>query len=329
MGDRGQSENLVLVARKPCFGLPTGCPSCLPVYIYLKFSGMPFEVCFDTSKPDSEDIPSVEYGDYVAFNSEKGGTIEGLKEDGILDMDSKLLSHSIPEWLAMKAMIDSWLADALAYELWIGSGGSAVRQIYYSDLPWIIGKALHWKQTQAAKQRLGITMSNTAEREAEIFRKATKAYEALSAKLGENNFFFEDRPTSLDAAMLGHTLFVLHALSDSSTLRSQLTRHENLVRYSENLKVEFLEDSSTSVPRSPFEPSTSSMPSRKSAPYGTSKPKSKPKKEKTEEEKAFRRRAKYFLLTQLVAVLVFLTLMGGSEEADIEVDDDEGIDYED
>lgn len=59
-----------------------------------------------------------------------------------------------------------------------------------------------------------------------------------------------------------------------------------------------------------------------------SKPKSKPKKEKTEEEKKFRRRAKYFLATQLVAVLVFLSLLGGSDDSEVELgDDDDVLDY--
>ncbi|KAI8018984.1 Signal peptidase complex catalytic subunit SEC11C [Camellia lanceoleosa] len=59
----------------------------------------------------------------------------------------------------------------------------------------------------------------------------------------------------------------------------------------------------------------------------SSKPKSKPKKEKTEEERKFRRRAKYFLVTQLVVVLVFLSLLGGSDDAEVELDDDDSLNY--
>lgn len=58
-----------------------------------------------------------------------------------------------------------------------------------------------------------------------------------------------------------------------------------------------------------------------------SKPKTKPKKEKTNEEKTFKRRAKYFVGAQLVAVLLFLTLMGRGDDAEVELDDDEGYDY--
>ncbi|XP_019053628.1 PREDICTED: mitochondrial outer membrane import complex protein METAXIN isoform X2 [Nelumbo nucifera] len=271
--DVEKDKELVLVARKACFGLPTACPSCLPVYIYLKLANVPFDLRFNLIHPDS---------------------------------------------------------DAAMYELWLGSDGSVAHKIYYSDLPWPIGKLLYFKQTYAVKQLLGITKVNAERREAEIYRKATIAYEALSTKLGEQTFFFENRPTSLDAIFLGHLLFVLQALPGTSVLRSKLLEQSNLVRYAENFKTEFLEAGSlpSSVPRSPFDPSSTTP--RRTPPSWSSKPKSKPKKEKTEEEKTFRRRAKYFLATQLVAVLVFLSIMGGSDDAELEADDgDDGMDYDD
>jgi hypothetical protein len=57
------------------------------------------------------------------------------------------------------------------------------------------------------------------------------------------------------------------------------------------------------------------------------KPKPKAKKERTEEEKKFRRRTKYFLATQLVAVLVFLSIMGGVDSSELE--DEYDVEYED
>lgn len=53
-----------------------------------------------------------------------------------------------------------------------------------------------------------------------------------------------------------------------------------------------------------------------------SKPKSKPKREETKEEKSFKRRARYFLTAQLVSVVLFVTLLSRVDEADVEVDDD-------
>ncbi|KAF9591514.1 hypothetical protein IFM89_004568 [Coptis chinensis] len=186
----------------------------------------------------------------------------------------------MPEWLSTKAMITSWLGDAVLYELWVGSDGSAVDKIYFSDLLWPIGKIFHFKQTLRAKQVLGITKLNAERR--------------------------EDK--------------------DTSVLRSKPLKHSNLVRYSKNLKMEFSEmgSSSSSVSQPPFEPSSSSTPRRTPSSW-RSNPKPKPKKVKTEEEKAFRRRAKYFLVTQLVAVVIFLSILGGSDEVDVEEDND--LDY--
>ncbi|KAH7671679.1 metaxin protein [Dioscorea alata] len=322
-----KEEGLVLVARKGGFGLPTACPDCLPVYLHLKLAHAQFDLQFDVANPDSDHVPYVECGDYVTFNNEKGGVMESLKEDNIVDLDSKLQSNVIPEWLSTKAMICSWLTVAAQYELWVASDGSVADTIYFSDLSWPIRKALHWKQTQAMKKILGTTTLTAADKEEEIYRKAAKSYEALSWRLGDQPYFFENRPTSVDSMFLGHALFVLHVLPDTSVLRSNLLKHNNLVSYAGNLKAELLEaSSSSSVPRSPFDASTSTP--RRRASQWKSKPKQKPKKEKTEEEKTFRRRAKYFLAAQFVAILVFLSLLGGTNDPELDAGDDE-MAYED
>ncbi|KAL6519271.1 hypothetical protein OROGR_018591 [Orobanche gracilis] len=324
---RGERDGLTLVARKPCFGLPTACPRCLPVYIFLKFSKVPFNLEFNGIRPDSDQIPFVESGDYVAYNNEKGGVVQNLRNDGIVDLDSG--ASGIPEWVSIKAMVDSWLDDAVTYELWLGpDGGNTAHKIYYSDLPWPIGKILYYKQVCIVKQRLGITSDNAEIREEEIYRKAVLAYGAVSSLLGEQSFFYENRPTSLDAAFVGHALFALHALPETSVLKSKLLGHANLVSYAENLKMEYVDaTSSSSVPQADH---SSSSGSRRGPSYWSSKPKSKHKREKTEEEKKLRRRAKYFLATQLVAVLLFLSLLGGASDADVDLGDDDGddVDYE-
>ncbi|KAA3471602.1 mitochondrial outer membrane import complex protein METAXIN-like [Gossypium australe] len=411
VGER-EAEEFTLVARKPYFDLPTACPVCLPLFIYLKLAHFPFRLSFNSIFPDSDQIPYVESGTYVAYNNENSGVVECLKKDGIVDLDSEF--QSAPDWVSIQAMINSWLADALTYELWVGTDGKSAYKIYYSDLSWPIGKVLFLKQVYSVKQRLGITKDNAEHREDEIYRRAKLAYGALSTKLGEQNFLFDDRPSSLDATFLGHVLVTLHALpflhllniqlseknlshkedeywlnlavdgsntmqihyllkifplerkrnissnhgrfqirilkipsmnetfplnifktcsfailhhQDTSVLRSKLLEHENIVRYAEKLKTELIESgSSSSGPQFRSVPSSSTP--RKGPSNWSSKPKSKPKREKTEEEKTFKRRAKYFLAAQLLAVLLFLSMMGGYDSGDLELDDeDEGISF--
>ena len=102
----------------------------------------------------------------MAYNDENGGVIKSLKEDGIVDLDTDF--SSLPEGISMKAMVSTWLADAIMYELWVGSDGTSARTIYHSGLPWLIGKALLMKQVHVVKQRLGITKENAERREAEV-----------------------------------------------------------------------------------------------------------------------------------------------------------------
>ncbi|XP_051204629.1 mitochondrial outer membrane import complex protein METAXIN [Lolium perenne] len=321
----------VLVARKPGFGLPTACPACLPAVLYLRMAQVPFDIHVDTSFPDAEHIPYVEFGECVAFNNEKGGVIEYLKEEKIVDLTSKLPSDSYSDLTSTKAMVSTWLADALQYELWVVTDRSIAQDIYYSDLSWPIGKILHWKKTRDVKQLLGITKLNAAEREEEIYRNANAAYDALSMRLGDQAFLFDNSPTDVDALFLGHALFVLNALPGTSTLRSYLQNYDNLVNCAERLKVQLMKTDSSaagSVSGSGSSDPSSSSTSRKGASSGQSyKPKPKAKKERTEEEKKFRRRTKYFLATQLVAVLVFLSIMGGADNP--ELDDEYDVEYED
>ncbi|CAH9096033.1 unnamed protein product [Cuscuta epithymum] len=318
------NDRLTLVARRACFGLPTACPNCLPVYVYLRLCKRPFDLAFNLVHPDSDQIPYVESGSYVAYNNEKGGVVQSLKDDGMVDDLDSAVRH-IPEWASTMAMADSWLADALLFELWLGSDASSV-QIYYSDLPWPVGKLLYLKQVYDTKQRLGITTANVDKREEEIYRKAYTAYGALSTMLGDQSFLFENRPTSLDAVFLGHALITLFALPDTSVLRSKLSEYANLVKYTKNFKLQFIDTTELpSISQLHNEPSSST--SRRNSTW-SSKPKTKPQKKKmTEEEKKFRRRSKYFLVTQLVAVLVYLSVLGGSDDVEADLDDGDGGPY--
>ncbi|PNT76441.1 hypothetical protein BRADI_1g48210v3 [Brachypodium distachyon] len=320
------AERKVLVARKPGFGLPTACPTCLPVLLYLRMSQVPFGIHVDTSFPDADHIPSVEFGDCVAFHNEKGGVIEYLKDENILDLTSKHPSVSYPDVLSTKAMVTTWLADALQYELWVVTDGSIAQDIYFRELSWPIGKILHWKKIRDVKQQLGITKINAAEKEEEIYRKASDAYDALSTRLGDQVYLFGDSPTDVDALFLGHVLFVLNALPTSS-LRSHLQKHDNLINFAEHHKVQLLEVDSSLAGSGSSDPSSSSTPRKRASSGRSYKPKPRAKKERTEEEKKFRRRTKYFLATQLVAVLVFLSIMGGVDSS--EVDNEYDVDYED
>lgn len=112
-------------------------------------------------------IPYFEFGDNVAYNNENEGIIECLKKDvGVVDLDSEV--SSLPNWISIKAIITTWLDEALAFELWVGCEGSSAYSIYYSDLPWPIGKVLSWKKSRWLKLKHGITDDNADVKKEEV-----------------------------------------------------------------------------------------------------------------------------------------------------------------
>ncbi|KAK7323753.1 hypothetical protein VNO77_27244 [Canavalia gladiata] len=170
-------------------------------------------------------------GDRVVYNNEKEGIVDCLKKDiGVVDLDSEI--SSLPDWIVTKAILTTWLADALSYELWVRSEGSSAYTIYYPDLPCPLGKVLFHKKAHWVKLKHGITNDNAELKKEEIYKRANSAYNALSICLGEQNYLFENRTLCLEAIFLAHGLVILQALHESSKLRIKFLEHSNLVRCS-------------------------------------------------------------------------------------------------
>lgn len=234
------STDLVLVRRPAAFGLPTACPACLPAFLYLRLAAVSFQELVTPVEPDSEDLPSVEYGDNVGFASENGGVVEFLRREHIVDLDAELSDSEKAELETCKAMMESWVADASAYEVWLRDNDRQCKAVYFGELPWGLVQVLDWKQRLAVMQRLGVTPENSAARSEELYRKASQAYSALSVLLGEQKFFFNNRPSSLDALVLGHLLFHMKVPFEVSTLKGEILKHQNLVNYAEHWSEQLL-----------------------------------------------------------------------------------------
>ncbi|KAL6578600.1 hypothetical protein OROMI_008816 [Orobanche minor] len=110
MKESDNATKLTLVMRKPCFGLPTCCPDCLPVYIYLRLAKVCFNVEYNLTHPDSDQLPFFEYGDNVAYNNEKGGLIQYLKDDQMVDLDYDVSLK--PDWVSTERLVKTSLAEA-------------------------------------------------------------------------------------------------------------------------------------------------------------------------------------------------------------------------
>ncbi|KAG0581526.1 hypothetical protein KC19_4G258400 [Ceratodon purpureus] len=314
------SADLVLVTRPGAFGLPTACPACLPAFLYLRLAAVSFQEQVTAVEPDSEDLPAVEYGESVGFASENGGVIEFLRKEKVVDLDAGLSDSEKAELETCKAMMESWVADASAYETWMRENDRQCKAVYFAELPWGLAQVLDWKQRVGVMQRLGVTPDNAAARAEEMYRKASNAYAALSVLLSDHKFFFSNRPTSLDALVLGHLLFHLRVPFEVSTLKGEIFKHQNLVNYAESWSSQLLGEGEDDIDAA-FQPKAPPPP-----PMKRTKEKEMPaKKEKSEKEIVFKKRAKYFVITQVVAVLMYAMFAGFG----VDDEDEDGVDEND
>ena len=63
-------------------------------------------------------------------------------------------------------------------------------------------------------------------------------YESLSDLLGNKKYFFGNRPSSLDAVVLGHLMSHQYAQIPENYMRDQLRNHQNLENYVNSLTKE-------------------------------------------------------------------------------------------
>ena len=64
---------------------------------------------------------------------------------------------------------------------------------------------------------------------------ARKCYQVLAARLGENQYFFNDKPSALDAIVFAHLALQLYAPMPHAYLSEELQKFGSLVRYCESI----------------------------------------------------------------------------------------------
>ncbi|EFJ38163.1 hypothetical protein SELMODRAFT_403021 [Selaginella moellendorffii] len=232
--------HLVLTVRPPSFHLPTACPRSLSTYLYLCLAKKPFLV--EHSNADLN-LPLVDWNLHTVFGS---GVDDFLRSTVMCDLDVGLNEGEAAKVESLRPLFMD-LDDALDLELWTKrqcrkksgwfSLDAAGGDIETSHLPWPINKLVAWTRRARAMTRLGINWKNSEARQKEIYGRALRAYKDLSSvkQLNKDSkYLCGMRPTSLDAMLLAHILFVKRISLENSILRAALElEHPELIEYSD------------------------------------------------------------------------------------------------
>nr|XP_022334033.1 metaxin-1-like [Crassostrea virginica] len=210
------------------WGLPSIDHSCLAIQAYCKFSGIPIKVTEGNNplKSPSGSLPVFRDGNTVKCHLIN--IFEYFKEQNIgndvsmsrkMQADNKAFIYFIEEKLR-PAYLHSWWIDANAYT-------ETTRPLFAKatgfPLSLYVTKKMQtyaWNAVYQPLQRLDATEQ---EIDKLIYKEAKECLNHLSYKLGDQDFFFGDCPTSLDAMVFGY----IAPLIKGPLVSNQLIKHIN------------------------------------------------------------------------------------------------------
>ncbi|KAJ3276195.1 hypothetical protein HDV01_005643 [Terramyces sp. JEL0728] len=148
-----------------------------------------------------------------------------------LDIDSFLSPTQKSSMNAFKSQVETKLGFCLDLELWYDTHFNSItlfqRGISY---PWPLNLIIpRFERNQKIKEMMAVKP---------IYGQAQVCLDGLSLLLGDQQYFYGSRPTTLDAAVFAYIHIILSLMSKSSSdskLRKLVLQHDNLVQYSRRL----------------------------------------------------------------------------------------------
>eukprot|EP01051_Picozoa_sp_SAG22_P005326 SAG22_NODE_313_length_12610_cov_5.778275_3_plen_414_part_00 len=148
-------------------------------------------------------LHDVQEDEWVAGASEIVQHLAKAGEGGAWDLDAGLSKQQKAEAAAFTALVETKLYLAMLQHWWVDDEGYDVvsRPVYATALPCPLSLYLPWILRRRQVQRATHSGVGTA---AAAKAAAAECLGALDARLGSQNFFFGDAPTSLDATVYGY-----------------------------------------------------------------------------------------------------------------------------
>jgi len=154
------------------------------------------------------------------FNSE---TKQLLSEED--ESIEKAFSSLVDEKLTLAWLYNKWCDDINFKTLTL----SEYHHLYPKPLSYILA---YLERRKIIKSML---TKKCVLKDEDIYLQAKMTLEAISEKISDNQFFFGQRPTYLDATLFAHLHIILSTPSQQSELRRLVLQYENLVHYTKRI----------------------------------------------------------------------------------------------
>lgn len=222
------------------WGLPCVDYQCLTVMAYCKFAEAPVNI-IKTNKPwrsPSGELPVLQHDD--VRETQITPIIGHLRKQGF-NVDQTLTAKQAADTVAFTALINEKLLPAILHQWWVDTKTYVeVTRPWYATalgLPFSLYTPL--KKRNDCLTRMTVTRGHPLVTEAEIenlvLKDAKEALNLLSTRLGDKDYFVDDKPTSLDAVVFGYLAPLLKAPLSNSPLQAHLKACRNLTGFCQRI----------------------------------------------------------------------------------------------
>jgi len=186
---------------------------------------------------ESEMSPS---GKLPFLINEEGEILSGrklLEEIAKFNSGTKRLLSEEDESMekAFSSLVDEKLTLAWLYNKWCDE--TNFKTLTLSEYHHLYPKPLSYILAYLEKRKIIKSMLSKKYvlKDEDIYLQAKMTLEAISEKMSNNQFFFGERPTYLDATLFAHLHIILSTPSQQSELRHIALQYENLVHYTKRI----------------------------------------------------------------------------------------------
>lgn len=221
------------------WGVPfeTAAPFPLKVATWLRMAGLPYEFveANDPSKGPTGKSPWIERGDLRMGDSTL--IIDRLGREHGVDLDAHLDAGQRAAATAVQRMLEEHYHQCFEHQLFFGLGGEARLRELAGTMPppirWLLPTVL---RRAFGKQLYARGMGRHPE--SVIVQQGTEDLDALATLLGDGEFFFGDRPSSVDACVFGFLGVTVYVEGDNPLFR-HAARDERLFAYCERMRARY------------------------------------------------------------------------------------------
>ncbi|XP_065843265.1 metaxin-1-like [Oscarella lobularis] len=233
--------------------LPSFDPLCLSVIAYSRFCAIPdsqaaFHKCTGYNQYTS-DLPIVYTGDKAICGAHS--VLDYFRSRG-WNADYILKTKEKADTMAFLSLIRTHLHPAILYLQFVKSQNYAdVIRGYYAtacSFPWNF--YVPGQLEKRAREAVALKGENV---EKTIIVEAKHCLDLLSSFLGDQQFFFGDRPTTLDAISYGYLAFILNSNLPSNDLKPHVLSLENLAGFTARFGDQYMRSVTSIGMRAPEE----------------------------------------------------------------------------